>query len=271
MRFLKHLGGWKWTLNLLLWNSPVRFNNIVADFMEPKDSLSGSPFNCFHNLPSGELVFKFLITGEKTVLLNKITVVKESLTKSLLSLEFFHGSTLPLASNPSSLAWPGRLSFSVLPYPMVTHFQTLYTLFFPGTLFTPPITSPRLHLSSACSPDLSCEAPSSWKPSTFLSPHMDQESITGVPITHCTFPIIVASPLYQNYSYICPIPAQSSKIKLCEGRNSVWLVKWKHEWMHLQNIAGKNYVQCVTPHGTHTCHFMKQMGNQAKDPREQTY
>lgn len=115
--------------------------------MEPEDSLSGSPFNCFHNLPSGELVFKFLITGEKTVLLNKITVVKESLTKSLLSLEFFHGSTLPLASNPSSLAWPGRLSFSVLPYSMVTHFQTLYTLFFPGTLFTHPLSH---HPDSTC-------------------------------------------------------------------------------------------------------------------------
>lgn len=78
--------------------------------MEPIGSLSGSPFYHFNNLPSGEFVFKFIIEGEKAVLLHKMTVVNESLTKSLLSLEPSRGSSLPFGSNPSSLAVLLRLS-----------------------------------------------------------------------------------------------------------------------------------------------------------------
>ena len=126
--------GWVESLNLLLWNSPVRFNRISADFAQSKDSLSGFVvFIIFHfgegngnplhysclenpmdgeawwatvhgvaksrtwlsnftfNLPFRELIFKFLIKGEKTVLLHKMTVVSD---KTVLSLKPFHGSTM---------------------------------------------------------------------------------------------------------------------------------------------------------------------------------
>lgn len=145
-----------------------------------------------------------------------MTVVSD---KTLLYLEPFHGSTLPLGSNPSSLAWPARLSLirprtisqatplstchlhtacsrqtgwlSVLP---ILHGSSL-----PGSIHYSSCLEyfsyhPSQHPDSACSmpipsPDLSFNAPSFWKPSLVLTglgvSHRSSHSSSHLPYHGC--------------------------------------------------------------------------------------
>lgn len=186
-------------LYLLLWNSYVRFKRISADFMESKGSFSGSPFYCFNSLPSGEPVVQVLHWGrKKTVLFHKMTVVNKNLTKSLLSLEHFHCSTLPLSSNQIQAPWqillrlslicpqpisqvpprpcayptsdaPDKRNYVQFPiYSTVPHFQTVHIIL-PGwnTLHTTH-QPPWRHLFNSI-----CKCPFLLEASVVPSPHLD--------------------------------------------------------------------------------------------------
>ena len=77
--------------SILTWKTPWMEKPGGLQSMESQSQTRLSDLT--FNLPFREFIFKFLIKGEKPVLLHKMTVVSD---KTVLSLKPFHGSTIPL-------------------------------------------------------------------------------------------------------------------------------------------------------------------------------
>lgn len=178
-------------------------------------------------------------------------------------------SHIPIHLSAPTLDVPERLNyFQFHQYSMVLHFQTLYII--PPTCnnlhainyitLPSPVECP-FHLQISASMllppgSLSGSCPHIWirNPSWGCSHSRLHIPYHTIPVT--CYPTLVKL-------LICPI------IKLCEGRNCIWLIKWINEWIHCITHSIKE-LSCATSHLTHICH-MKQMGTQTKDPREQMH